>query len=200
MSTRRTFAIAAAGALSLFLAACEPGADEPTPTSAAPTSEMPTTEALEPTVEPANTPSAVPPPNPAEFPGMDQQTEDGAKQAYRYFWAAVLYGHQTGDASIIEDMSMPECRYCNTPLGDVEVFRETKSFWGAASMNDKLLESEVEDGANVIVTYEFELSAHQEKDPATGILSERPAKNYGTSGRTTWSDSRWKLDGLAIDS
>lgn len=207
MSTRRAIAIAAVGALSLSLAACDPGeaeeVDPPTSSSPAPTSEAPTSEAPPtteaPTAEPATTAPAVPPPNPADFPGMDQQTEEGAKQAYRYFWAAIVYGYQTGDASIVEGMSMPQCVYCVSVKDDIQRLKTANALWGPTTIEDRLLESKAEGDGKVVVTYVIDVSAHEEIDPQTGATTQSPIETYGTAGGAVWVEGGWKIDGTAID-
>ena len=43
----------------------------------------------------------IPAPDPADYPGMDQETPEGAEQAFKLFWAVILWAHQTGDSSVL---------------------------------------------------------------------------------------------------
>src|SRR5690625_5350400 len=43
-----------------------------------------------------------PAPEPADYPGMDEETPEGAEQALRYYIAVVYWGYQTGDTETLE--------------------------------------------------------------------------------------------------
>src|SRR5699024_3756122 len=104
---RRLLSAAAAGALLLGIAACGDQTDEPV-TTAPPSidvagprddggdsspSDGGGSEATEPTAQAPD----IPPPDPADFAGMDEHTEEGAEQAFRYYIAVSVWAHQTGD-------------------------------------------------------------------------------------------------------
>src|SRR5699024_10334539 len=51
----------------------------------------------------------VPAPDPADYPGMDEETPEGAEQAFRYYIAVVYWGYQTGDTETLETLHTENC-------------------------------------------------------------------------------------------
>lgn len=202
MSTRRALAIAAAGALSLSLAACDPGeaeeVDPPTTSSPAPTSEAPpTTEA--PISETATIAPAVPPPNPADFPGMDQQTEEGARQTYRYFWAAILYGYQSGETRPLDSVSGDTCEYCSDVKAAIERLRDRGEYWTSTSFTDTQDSVIAISNVSMYVTFDFTLTEHFEPADISGQVESEAPSSHRSIGLLDWTPDGWRVTGIDLD-
>ncbi|MGP9695052.1 DUF6318 family protein [Brachybacterium sp. AOP25-B2-12] len=199
MSPRRAVVAITVGTLTLALAACDPGGTEPTaaPSSVAPsTTEAPASPA--PTEEPTSVAPEVPAPNPADFPGMEQQTEEGAKQAFKFYIASLVHAHRTGNSGTLQSLSTPNCGYCATVFQDIAAIHERRAFWGETPITPGEVSSISESESSVTVTYAFDLAEHQEFELDTGAPSIAPARTYGSSGRMVWADQGWRMDGLSI--
>src|SRR5699024_6886832 len=106
---RRLFSAAAAGALLLGLAACGDTTDGPATAPppdlgiAAPSDgggdPAPSDGGGEQTDPSADDAPDIPPPDPADFAGMDENTPEGAEQAFRYYIAVSMWAHQSGERS-----------------------------------------------------------------------------------------------------
>ena len=98
---RRLFSAAAAGALLLGLAACGDTTDGPATAPppdlgiAAPSDgggdPAPSDGGGEQTDPSADDAPDIPPPDPADFAGMDENTPEGAEQAFRYYIAVSMW-------------------------------------------------------------------------------------------------------------
>lgn len=202
MSPRRVLAVVAVGALTLALAACDPGRDEPTaaPSPSTTTATPEPTTSAPPTEEPTSAASEVPPPNPADFPGMDQQTEEGAKQAFRYFWASAVVGYRSGNSALLRDVSSESCTYCSQEIGTIEKNSSAGKFWGNAEISTTTLVTHSYTDTESVVIYDFSLSEHEERDSASASPSAISAANYRTTGKLEWSGGKWRVSAVDIDS
>lgn len=102
----------------LFVAACDPGTEDPTP--APPTSESPTddpTTSESPSDE-VPTPPEVEAPTPAPEASVDDHV--GAIYAARYFLDLYTYMRATGDTSQFEAMSADGCEFCAGAVENAE--------------------------------------------------------------------------------
>ncbi|HEX7349908.1 DUF6318 family protein [Brachybacterium sp.] len=155
--------------------------------------------------ETASGPEDIPAPDPADFAGMDEETPEGAEQAYRYYWAVLVWAHQTGDSERVESLSSQDCGACSSYADEIKQLAEDDGLWIGSAHRDedishiagtKELE---EEGYDVAVIYEFSLSEHSIKDPQTGDRVSEPEANYRTTGGLVWSGEGWVVAGLAIE-
>lgn len=201
MSPRRVLAVVAVGALTLALAACDPGSDEPTaaPSPSTTTAAPEPTTSAPPTDEPTSAAPEVPPPNPADFPGMDQQTEEGAKQAFRYFWAALLYGYATGDSGPFDGVSSTDCKYCASARGDIEALRDREEYWDLVTPIDGESQSVLDADSSALVIYEFRVPEHAEPGETTGIRTHEAEVPHKSAGKLQWTEGRWEVRIVDLD-
>ncbi|MGO1257804.1 MAG: DUF6318 family protein, partial [Brachybacterium sp.] len=116
---RRLLSAAAAGALLLGLASCGDGEEGPVTTAPpsinidAPSDGGGDTEPSDgggaETDEPTAAAPDIPPPDPAEYAGMDEQTPEGAEQAFRYYIATLTWARLTGDLGTLNSLSSFDC-------------------------------------------------------------------------------------------
>lgn len=200
MSPRRAVVAVSVGALALALAACDQGGAEPT---TAPSSVTPSTTAAPtsapPTEEPTSAAPEVPAPNPADFPGMDQQTEEGAKQAFRYFWAALLYGYATGDVAPFRSISADECKYCVDAQSDVERLKERGEYWDLVVPAETYARTTSESSETVYVTFDFVIPAHREPGETPGAPTDHEDSAHSSIGKLNWVNGAWKVQGVDLD-
>lgn len=192
MSPRRAVVAVSVGALTLALAACDPGAAEPTatPSSVAPSTSEASTSAA-PTEEPTSAAPEVPAPNPADFPGMDQQTEDGAKQAYAFFWETYRFAMVTGDSQPFANQFTPDCNWCIAISNEIT---SNGSIWKSATVTASELD------AYVVGEGHFEVYTVLDVDPEwssadfdNGREDRLRGGRYVAGSNVIWLDGSWKV-------
>ena len=197
MSHRRALTLAATSLLALGLTACGDDAAKPE-TESASTSAGPTTSAAPATTSTAaeTTPAATPPastapavaaPDPADYPGMDQQTEEGAKQAYKYFWDVYVYSEQTGNLDELKAITSPDCGWCQSAVARIE---SEGPAWETATITHGEYSTESADAAQIIVRNTFVLNVTQ-KNPH--VVGEQAA---AAGSYLTWTEGKWLVDSV----
>src|SRR5690625_1958241 len=64
------------------------------------------------TEEPTAAAPDIPAPDPADYPGMNEETPEGAEQALRYYIAVMYWSYQTRDANELEKLHTDTCERC----------------------------------------------------------------------------------------
>lgn len=141
--------------------------------------------------------AVIPAPDPADYPGMDEQTSDGAEQAFRYYIAAMIWAMQTGDGDPHASLFGSSCKGCRENADQVAELRSAHRFWSATGIEDVDLSSGTSERYDVEVDYLFALSPHSEPDSA-GKRVEIPRTEYVSRGGLTWSGAKWRVEGLGM--
>ncbi|MEE1619045.1 DUF6318 family protein [Brachybacterium sp. J153] len=140
--SRRLLAAVAAAALTLGLAACgDPS--EGTKTDPPPSIDIGQSDgggdggASDGGGDEGSTEAApdIPAPDPADYPGMDEQTPEGAEQAFKYFWDVAIVGYMTGDPGVLAELSDPECANCEAMRVEIEELGESGGYWGETNVD-----------------------------------------------------------------
>ena len=136
----------------------------------------------------------IPAPDPADFPGMDEQTPEGAEQAFKYFWAVAMSGYQGADAAELSRMSDPNCGNCTELLSEINDLQETGDVWSRVDISDVSLGSEEGTGGyDAIVDYVFILPAHEEPGAGDQDGASVEESEFATSGGLVWDGGSWKV-------
>lgn len=136
----------------------------------------------------------IPAPDPADFPGMDEQTPEGAEQAFKYFWAVAMSGYQGADAAELSRMSDPNCGNCTELLSEIDDLQETGDVWSRVDISDVSLGSEEGTGGyDAIVDYVFILPAHEEPGAGDQDGASVEESEFATSGGLVWDGGSWKV-------
>ena len=136
----------------------------------------------------------IPAPDPADFPGMDEQTPEGAEQAFKYFWAVAMSGYQGADAAELSRMSDPNCGNCTELLSEINDLQEPGDVWSRVDISDVSLGSEEGTGGyDVIVDYVFILPAHEEPGAGDQDGASVEESEFATSGGLVWDGGSWKV-------
>lgn len=206
---RRLLSAAAASALLLGLAACGEPTDGPV-TTAPPSISVsgpsdggddvePSDEGGSETEEPTAQAPDIPPPDPADFPGMDEHTAEGAEQAFRYYIAVSMWAHQTGDDSLFADLEADDCGGCEYLNGDIPEARTSKLLWTGSTLSDVELSSIEADVYEREVRYQFILAPHARADSDYETYIEVDELKYDSLGGMNWKSNHWQVDGLSIE-
>ncbi|HEX7351051.1 MAG TPA: DUF6318 family protein [Brachybacterium sp.] len=142
----------------------------------------------------------IPAPDPADYPGMDEETPEGAEQAFKYFWAVALWGHQTGESDDLATLGADECGSCGSMVEDIEDIKSSGSYWSSADLEDVSIE---EDGSwedyDSVVTYSFTIDEHVEPAADGGAATEVPKQGVTAVGALSWQDDSWLVVDLSVE-
>lgn len=205
---RRLLSAAAAGALLLSLAACGDAGQE-TVTTPPPSIDIdaPSDGGGDPepsdggdeTDEPTAATPDIPPPDPAEYAGMDEQTPEGAEQAFRYYIAVSIWAHQTGDVEILSTLHSSTCTGCSEFNGDIPDLRDDNLLWSAAEISNPEVSLETSSNHEHEVRYKFTLGSHSRPNNENTERVELESLDFDSAGGLNWQSDRWITDGLSIE-
>lgn len=142
----------------------------------------------------------IPAPDPADYPGMDEETPEGAEQAFKYFWDVAIRGFQGGDHRELALMSVEDCENCNSLIGQIQDLKDRGEYWSGFSTSEVNLVAE--DGGqdyDYIVEYSFIIPEHTEPSVEVGEPEEWGVITYSTRGGIVWDSGRWKIVDFSSD-
>lgn len=200
---RRLLSAAAACTLLLGLAACGDGGDGPVTTpppsiDIAGSSDGGGDGAASDSGGDEASPSAapdVPAPDPADYPGMDENTEEGAVQAFRFYIATVYHAHSTGDSAPLANMYRETCESCAELTEDIQELKRGGDLWSASTIVDAWSDPHESENFDVEVSYGFRLSTDGRSND--GGDGEGPTAMTAIAGMD-WEDGRWVIGGMQI--
>lgn len=210
--SRRSQALVAVVALTFGLAACADGGDgpvsEPPPAidvsdgggdgggDAAPSDgggdESDESGEPEPTADAPD----IPAPDPADYPGMDENTSEGAEQAFRHYIAVAMWARQTGHGSELKTLQAPDCESCLEFNETVATLQEEGEYWEPFSINDVDLQVHESDNFDHEIAYLFATSAHSRPSLEGGERQDIPRMEYVLIGGMDWSGDSWVVGGI----
>lgn len=136
----------------------------------------------------------IPAPDPADYPGMDQETPEGAEQAFKFFWDTLIVGYQGGDHSHIEKMSNAACRNCELLIGEIRELAERGEFWSELDTTEVELVSEGGgQDFDAIVTYSFVIPEHTEPASDGGEPEVWQEVEHSSKGGLIWTSGKWEV-------
>lgn|SRR5699024_3565888 len=200
---RRLFSAAAAGALLLGLAACGDTTDGPATAPppdlgiAAPSDgggdPAPSDGGGEQTDPSADAPD-IPPPDPADYADMDENTPEGAEQAFRYYIAVLNWSRQTGNTERISELHSDSCTKCIELTNSIEDYATRGEYWQEASIDDVGTKSFNSSNYEVEIGYVFIIDEHVEPGAASPTLAQEWT---GVAGMEH-AEGSWRIDQLAL--
>ena len=205
---RRLFSAAAAGALLLGLAACGDTTDGPATAPppdlgiAAPSDgggdPAPSDGGGEQTDPSADAPD-IPPPDPADYADMDENTPEGAEQAFRYYIAVSMWAHQSGDDSLATNLQDQSCNSCDDFLETYRELIEHDETWGEFTVADISIRAHESNNFDYEVAYDFTTTPHERpKDDFSGSVDVGELE-YSTVGGMTWTGTSWLVKGISAE-
>lgn len=206
---RRLLSAAAAGALLLGLTACGEGEEGPV-TTAPPEIGIngpsdgggdtdPSDGGGDQTEEPTADAPDIPPPDPADYAGMDENTEDGATQAFRYYIAMSMWAHQTGDDSELMKLQTESCEGCPGFNEELPKLQEQGKYWSEFKVSDTRLTVHFSENYDHEIGYSFTIPEHTRPDPESGEPAEYNSVEYIAIGGLTWESDGWIVGGLSAE-
>lgn len=140
----------------------------------------------------------IPAPDPADYPGMDEETDEGAEQAFKYYIESIFWGFETGNSDPLKKIAASDCTPCNGTIGDIDKHGNLGLYWSKTTLDQGELYTEPFEGFDTSVTYSFVASAHTEPDLDSGKSKEVPKAIYAATGGLNWKDDHWELADVSI--
>ncbi|MCS6710639.1 hypothetical protein JSY14_00860 [Brachybacterium sp. EF45031] len=136
----------------------------------------------------------IPKPDPKDYPGMDQHTQEGAEQVSKYYWDLILWGYQTGQTEDAEALALESCLNCAGVFQDIEKTRGADELWRAVEIRP--ISSDIGEPTRDIddfqATYVVEI-VHLASEPNPG--SEATREEYTFLTALKWVDGSWMVSG-----
>lgn len=142
--------------------------------------------------------SDIPAPDPADYPGMDEHTDEGAEQAFKFYIDSVFWGFETGNSATIKEMTAADCNSCNGVIDQIDEHGKAREYWSHVTLETGELRSEPYEDFEISVIYSFVASAHTEPALDSNDTEDVPKALYGTAGALNWRDDHWELGDVSI--
>ena len=133
----------------------------------------------------------IPAPDPADYPGMDQNTPEGAEQAFRYYVAVMIWGYQTGQTDHFEDLHNPECQTCISNTRSIQGLAKDGKYWSQTTIEDIGTAHFDSDLYDLKVGYTFHLSSHTEPSPESDEVAQEPLTKFISAAAMTFEEDQW---------
>ena len=150
------------------------------------------------TEEPTAAAPDIPAPDPADYPGMNEETPEGAEQALRYYIAVMYWSYQTGDANELEKLHTDTCERCLERTHDIRSVGDSGTHWSPAPIEDVGTNNIHTDDFDQLISYAYQLGAHQEPNPNTLELEHVPQAPYTALAGMTWDQDAWTVERILI--
>ncbi|MDO5644547.1 MAG: DUF6318 family protein [Dermabacter sp.] len=137
---------------------------------------------------------ALQPPDPANYPGMELQNDEGAKQATRFFIDALYYGHATGDTVPLESVSTTDCTVCSEAINKIHERTQTEESFivGYAIEIQELYLVTPDEAGLTTVYYAFY------EGPTERRFKDRPSESHEGRNMHAFADLKFQDEGWRI--
>ena len=195
-SIRRPVALlAAAACLSLVVGACGGKADGPAPVSTGDGTSMSGKASSVSASSSASANGAAQKPDPAKFPRMEEDTQEGANATLEYFFQTLIYAYQTGDTSAMRAVSGPQCEYCTQEIRRIESKADGAVNWGHVDIEFGAKSSL---DAERLMKFSIVIGEHSEKNVGDENYHLYPREKLVGRARMIFKDGRWTVDAVAV--
>lgn len=140
----------------------------------------------------------IPAPDRADFPGMDEHTDHGAMQAFKYYIATAMWAHQVGDDSLTQEMQTEDCDGCDDFLQTFDDLKKHDILWTEFTLNDVMTEALPSRDYDLQVNYNFVTTPHKRPINDFKEMGETGELEYATAGGMVWVEDQWKVDGVHV--
>ena len=130
---------------------------------------------------------------------MDEHTDYGAMQAFKYYIATAMWAHQVGDDSLTQEMQTKDCEGCKVFMETYRDAVKNETLWSEFSLQEVKSETLPTESKlyDLQVNYNFTTTPHMRPHESGGPLEEVGELEYATAGGMKWIDGHWKVAGLS---
>ncbi|MGO3290801.1 DUF6318 family protein, partial [Brachybacterium sp.] len=129
----------------------------------------------------------------------DEQTEDGAIQAFRYYIAVSMWAHQVGDDEALAALQSSDCTGCIEFNGDIPLIRDSGLLWTPADLTNPEVSLEGSSNHEHEVRYKFTLGPHSRPNNENTERVELESLDFDSAGGLNWESGKWVVGGLSIE-
>ncbi|PMC76808.1 DUF6318 family protein [Brachybacterium sp. UMB0905] len=138
----------------------------------------------------------IPAPDRADFPGMDEHTDHGAMQAFKYYIATAMWAHQVGDDSLTQEMQTEDCDGCDDFMKTYKDIREHDNLWTKFSLQEVVSEAIESNTYDIQVNYNFTTTPHMRSIEDPSEIVDVGELEYATAGGLVWTEEGWRIDAV----
>jgi hypothetical protein len=140
----------------------------------------------------------IPAPDPADYPGMDEETPEGAEQAVRFYFANIFWSYQTGDTDAIDGLYAETCEACEGFRGRIEN-QPAGEYWSETEVSDLNVTHVESENFDLEVGYMFTVGRHSEPAKHGGEPVEFDAIDYTAVAGVDWAGDGWVIAAMSFD-
>ncbi|MCT1996866.1 DUF6318 family protein [Brachybacterium muris] len=141
----------------------------------------------------------IPAPDPADYPGMDQNTPEGAEQAFKYYIAVSMWSHQVGDDSLLRTLEVEDCGSCDEFNGELPGLIEHGDTWSEFDITDVSSNAHPSESFDFEIGYMFSIGEHSRPNYDTGGREDTPVVEYVTIGAMNNVGGKWVVAGVTSE-
>ena len=124
----------------------------------------------------------------------DENTPEGAEQAFRYYIAVLNWSRQTGNTERISELHSDSCTKCIELTNSIEDYATRGEYWQEASIDDVGTKSFNSSNYEVEIGYVFIIDEHVEPGAASPTLAQEWT---GVAGMEH-AEGSWRIDQVAL--
>lgn len=132
----------------------------------------------------------IPAPDPADYPGMDEETDEGAEQTAKYFIAVQYWARTSGDTEALKRLQTDECGACTEAVQEIDSLRENNQLWREVSIEPGSFDSETSATFDREAGHRFQVSSHQEPN-GDGEPVEVDTETYIAAFGLDFEETHW---------
>jgi len=130
---------------------------------------------------------------------MDENTPEGAEQAFRYYIAVSMWAHQSGEDGPLTALEADSCGGCDYLNEDITSARERELLWSDTTIEDVSVSTASANSFDHEVRYKFTLSPHSRADQDFDEYIEVEYLDYDTVGGMNWDEGVWLVAEMSIE-
>ena len=135
-------------------------------------------------------------PKPERPAGMDEQTPEGAAAAATYFLSLYSYVYATGDLSLWQAMSTPDCEFCRLVAERVSTLHESGG-WGEPWTDEVVAQSWGYDTSGEILAITVAVTSPERTIHHGSDVQVWKAEQAHVQMQMVWTDTGWSVHGGA---
>ena len=143
--------------------------------------------------------ASIPAPDPADYPGMDQNTPEGAEQAFKYYIAVLTWAHQTGDTELVSTLHSDDCSSCKGFEDFIENLKDSNTLWTEVSLTPGFSDVFEAENFDFEVGYIYTIERRSPPEQGSNKPGERISVEVAAVGGMNWSDDKWLVHGYTSD-
>lgn len=130
----------------------------------------------------------------------DKNSKEGLEAFSKYWFQTLSYAYETGDTALMESMSGPNCRFCNSLRDNINNAWQGKNWIAGGKIQTPSVRAKFSPGGKsqqaTVQVIQQEISIYK----AAGVLSQAATKasNTGSQAVATFDSTGWVIADLGL--